>query len=61
MAYTNLTGFVAGQLADALPDTAAGQAARHLVSVIEGCGGPCCSAFTAWECCCGLAVGGGGC
>jgi hypothetical protein len=36
MAYTNLTGFVAGQLADALPDTAAGQAARHLASVIEG-------------------------
>jgi TetR/AcrR family transcriptional repressor of bet genes len=36
MAYTNITGFVAGQLADVLPDAAAGQAARHLVSVIEG-------------------------
>jgi TetR/AcrR family transcriptional regulator, transcriptional repressor of bet genes len=35
MAYANLTAFVVRQLSDAVPDTDA-QAARHLVSVIEG-------------------------
>ena len=35
MAYANLTDFVVGQLSDAVPGTDA-QAARHLVSVIEG-------------------------
>jgi TetR/AcrR family transcriptional repressor of bet genes len=35
-AYTGLTDFVVRQLSDALPDADAGQAARHLVSVIEG-------------------------
>jgi TetR/AcrR family transcriptional regulator, transcriptional repressor of bet genes len=36
MAYANLTDFVVRQLRDALPGAAAAQAARHLVSVIEG-------------------------
>ncbi|MDR2988105.1 MAG: TetR/AcrR family transcriptional regulator [Nocardiopsaceae bacterium] len=36
LAYTNLTDFVVRQLSDALPDANAAQAARHLVSVIEG-------------------------
>jgi AcrR family transcriptional regulator len=35
-AYTNLTDFVVRQLADALPGHAVDQAARHLVSVVEG-------------------------
>lgn len=35
-AYTNLTDFVVRQLADALPGADVDQAARHLVSVIEG-------------------------
>jgi AcrR family transcriptional regulator len=36
LAYTNLTDFVVRQLGDARPDADAAQAARHLVSVIEG-------------------------
>jgi len=36
LAYANLTDFVVRQLSDALPDANAVQAARHLVSVIEG-------------------------
>jgi len=36
MAYANLTDFVVRQLRDALPGTDPTQAARHLVSVIEG-------------------------
>ena len=36
MAYANLTDFVVRQLSEELPDADAGQAARHLVSVIEG-------------------------
>ena len=36
LAYANLTDFVIRQLSDALPDANAAQAARHLVSVIEG-------------------------
>jgi TetR/AcrR family transcriptional regulator, transcriptional repressor of bet genes len=36
LAYANLTDFVIRQLNDALPGPDAGQAARHLVSVIEG-------------------------
>jgi len=36
LAYANLTDFVMRQLNDALPGADAGQAARHLVSVIEG-------------------------
>jgi hypothetical protein len=36
LAYANLTDFVIRQLNDALPGADAGQAARHLVSVIEG-------------------------
>jgi TetR/AcrR family transcriptional regulator, transcriptional repressor of bet genes len=36
LAYTNLTDFVVRQLSDALPGEDTGQAARHLVSVIEG-------------------------
>jgi TetR/AcrR family transcriptional regulator, transcriptional repressor of bet genes len=36
LAYANLTDFVVRQLSDALPDANAAQAARHLVSVIEG-------------------------
>jgi TetR/AcrR family transcriptional regulator, transcriptional repressor of bet genes len=36
MAYANLTDFVMRQLSDALPGVDAAQAARHLVSVIEG-------------------------
>lgn len=35
-AYANLTDFVIRQLSDALPGGDAAQAARHLVSVIEG-------------------------
>ena len=35
-AYANLTEFVIHQRSDALPDGDAAQAARHLVSVIEG-------------------------
>ena len=35
-AYANLTDFVVRQLSDARPGADAGQAARHLVSVIEG-------------------------
>lgn len=36
MAYANLTDFVVRQLSGALPDADTAQAARHLVSVIEG-------------------------
>jgi TetR/AcrR family transcriptional regulator, transcriptional repressor of bet genes len=36
LAYANLTDFVVRHLRDALPGTDAAQAARHLVSVIEG-------------------------
>jgi AcrR family transcriptional regulator len=36
LAYTNLTAFVVRQLGEALPDRDVRQAARHLVSVIEG-------------------------
>ena len=36
LAYANLIDFVMRQLNDARPDVDAGQAARHLVSVIEG-------------------------
>jgi TetR/AcrR family transcriptional regulator, transcriptional repressor of bet genes len=36
MAYSNLTGFVVRQLSDALPEADTAQAARHLVSVIDG-------------------------
>jgi len=36
MAYANLTDFVVRQLSEELPDADAGQAARHLVSVIDG-------------------------
>jgi len=36
LAYTNLTEFVVRHLSDALPNADTAQAARHLVSVIEG-------------------------
>jgi AcrR family transcriptional regulator len=36
LAYVNLTDFVVRQLSEALPGTDSDQAARHLVSVIEG-------------------------
>jgi TetR/AcrR family transcriptional regulator, transcriptional repressor of bet genes len=36
LAYENLTDFVVRQFSDVLPDADAAQAARHLVSVIEG-------------------------
>jgi TetR/AcrR family transcriptional repressor of bet genes len=36
MAYANLTDFVVRQLSEELPDADAGQAARRLVSVIDG-------------------------
>jgi TetR/AcrR family transcriptional regulator, transcriptional repressor of bet genes len=36
LAYANLTDFVVRQLGDALPGAYSAQAARHLVSVIEG-------------------------
>jgi TetR/AcrR family transcriptional regulator, transcriptional repressor of bet genes len=36
MAYANLTDFVVRQLSEELPDADAGQAARSLVSVIDG-------------------------
>jgi TetR/AcrR family transcriptional regulator, transcriptional repressor of bet genes len=36
LAYTNLTEFFVRHIGDALPDADAGQAARHMVAVIEG-------------------------
>jgi TetR/AcrR family transcriptional regulator, transcriptional repressor of bet genes len=36
LAYANLTDFVVRHLSEALPDADSAQAARHLVSVIEG-------------------------
>ena len=36
MAYANLTDFAVRQLRDALPGAETAQAARHLVSLIEG-------------------------
>jgi AcrR family transcriptional regulator len=36
LAYTNLTDFVVRHLRDTLPGTGTDQAARHLISVIEG-------------------------